>query len=116
MIKDNLRYFSIKLCCGYSLESPRNICCGYSLESPQRGDSYEYPQHMFLWHKVILMSTPQHMMRGDSNEYPQHMMRGDSNEYPQHMFLWRTRENYPSIITKYPPYLFHCLHQMTDFQ
>ena len=31
--------------------------------------------------------------------------RGDSNEYPQHMFLWRTDENYPSIIIKYPPYL-----------
>ena len=26
--------------------------------------------------------------------------RGDSNEYPQHMFLWRTDENYPSIIIK----------------
>ena len=25
-----------------------NICSGYSLESPQRGDSNEYPQHMFL--------------------------------------------------------------------
>ena len=23
------------------------------------------------------------------------------------LFLWRTDENYPSIITKYPPYLFH---------
>ena len=33
--------------------------------------------------------------------------RSDSNEYPQHMFLWRNVENYPSIITKYPPYLFH---------
>ena len=31
--------------------------------------------------------------------------RGDSNEYQQHMFLWRTDENYPSIIIKYPPYL-----------
>ena len=28
-------------------------------------------------------------------------------EYPQHMFLWRTDENYPLIIIKYPPYLFH---------
>ena len=26
---------------------------------------------------------------------------GTSNEYPQHMFLWRIRENYPIIITKY---------------
>ena len=25
------------------------------------------------------------------------------------MFLWRTDKNYPSIIIKYPPYLFHCL-------
>ena len=41
---------NIHVCCGYSLESPRqgdsneypqlhkNICCGYSLESPRRGD------------------------------------------------------------------------------
>ena len=29
----------------------------------------------------------------------------DSNEYAQHMILWRTDENYPSIIIKYPPYL-----------
>ena len=35
------------------------------------------------------------------------LRRGDSNEYPQHtcMFLWRTAENYLSIIIKYPPYL-----------
>ena len=32
---------------------------------------------------------------------------GDSNEYPQHMFLRRNKQNYPLIITKYPPYLFH---------
>ena len=32
---------------------------------------------------------------------------GDSNEYPQRMFLWRNKQNYPLIITKYPPYLFH---------
>ena len=40
--------------------------------------------------------------------------RGDSNEYPQHMFSCRTDENYPSIIIKCPPYLFHCLlpHQL----
>ena len=25
-----------------------------------------------------------------------------------HMFLWRIEENYPIIIIKYPPYLFHC--------
>ena len=45
----------------------KNICCWYSLESPRRGDS---------------------------------------NEYPQHMFLWSNKQNYPLIITKYPPYLF----------
>ena len=30
-------------------------------------------------------------------------------EYQQHMFLWRNKQNYPLIITKYmyPPYLFH---------
>ena len=33
----------------------------------------------------------------------------DSNQCPQDMFLWRTEENYPSIITKYPPYVFHCV-------
>ena len=34
--------------------------------------------------------------------------RGDSNEYPHHMFLWRTDENYPSVIIRYPPYLVFC--------
>ena len=34
--------------------------------------------------------------------------QGDSKEYPQHMFLWTTGENYPLIITKYPPYLVYC--------
>ena len=29
----------------------KNICCGYSLESPRRGDSNDYPQHMFLLEK-----------------------------------------------------------------
>ena len=32
-----LSYFSMK------------TCCGYSLEAPQRGTSNEYPQHIFLW-------------------------------------------------------------------
>ena len=59
----------------------KNIYCGYSLESPRN------------------------ICSGYSLESPR---RGDSNEYPQYMFLWRTIENYPSIITKYPPYLFHC--------
>ena len=30
------------------------------------------------------------------------------NEYPQRV-LWRNKQNYPLIITKYPPYLFHFL-------
>ena len=30
------------------------------------------------------------------------------NEYP-HRVLWRNKQNYPLIITKYPPYLFHFL-------
>ena len=33
--------------------------------------------------------------------------QGNPNEYPQHMFLCRTRDNYPLIIIKYPPYLFY---------
>ena len=37
--------------------------------------------------------------------------RSDSNEYPQHTFLWRTVQNYPLIIIKYPCYLFHCRYQ-----
>ena len=36
---------------------------------------------------------------------------GNSNEYPQHVFLWRTDENYPWIIIKYPSYLFHWYNQ-----
>ena len=79
-LKDNFRQFSIK------------TCCEYSLESPQQGDSNEYPQHMFL-------------CCGYSLESPQ---QGDSNEYTQYMFLWRNKQNYPLIITKYPPDLFHC--------
>ena len=55
--------------------------------------------------EAILMSTF-NIWRGDSNEYPQHMFLGDSNGHPQHMFLWRTDENYPLIIIKYLPYLF----------
>ena len=33
--------------------------------------------------------------------------RDDSNEYPQHRVLWRNKQIYPLIITKYPSYLFH---------
>ena len=31
---------------------------------------------------------------------------GNSDEYQQHMFLWRTDENYSSVVIKYPPYQF----------
>ena len=32
------------------------------------------------------------------------------------MFLWRTDKNYPSVIIKYPPYLFHCCSQACTLQ
>ena len=28
------------------------------------------------------------------------------------MFLWRNKQNYRLIISKYPPYLFHCPYQV----
>ena len=31
------------------------------------------------------------------------------NAYRQHKFLWTVKQNYPLIITKYPPYLFQFL-------
>ena len=34
-----------------------NICSGYSFEAPQRGASYKYPQHMFLWTNKKNIST-----------------------------------------------------------
>ena len=50
------------------------ICCRYSLESPHRGyvvgthrgDSNEYPQHMFLWrnkqnHPLIITTYPPYL-------------------------------------------------------
>ena len=43
------------------------------------------------------------VLSGFSLESPQ---LGNSDEQPQHMFLWKTGENYPQIIIKYPPYLF----------
>ena len=64
------------------IASSKSICNEYSLESPCR-DSNEYPQHsVFTEKKAILMNT--------------HNI----------CFLWRTDEIYPSIIIKYPPYLF----------
>ena len=43
-----------------------NICCGYSLESPWRGNSNEYPQHMFA--KAILMNTHNICFHGEINK------------------------------------------------
>ena len=53
--------------------------------------------------EIILLFLQKHICCGYSLELPR---RGNSNEYPHHMFLWRTIENYPLIIIKYPPYLF----------
>ena len=36
---------------------------------------------------------------------------GASNEYPQHMFLWRTGENYPTILTKYSFFFYNFIFQ-----
>ena len=35
----------------------KDIFCGYSLELACRGDSNEYPQHMFLW-RVLIKGVP----------------------------------------------------------
>ena len=35
-----------------SLRYIKNICCGYLLELHHRGNSNEYPQHLFLW-KIV---------------------------------------------------------------
>ena len=83
----------------------KNICCGCSSESPR----------CMLWGLIRIASlyvvgTHQNRLAvccGDSSE---------SNEYPQHMFLWRTDKNYPSIIIKYPPYLFFWTYQSTSTQ
>ena len=58
-----------------------------------------------LW--VLINEYPQHVCQccGYSLESPR---QGDSIEYPQRMFLWRNNQNYPLIITKYPPSLSHC--------
>ena len=38
--------FSTKKCLYFSYYSTK-MCCGYSLEAPRQGTSNEYPQHMF---------------------------------------------------------------------
>ena len=37
--------------------------------------------------------------------HKKHIVVLNSVEYPQHMFLWRSTENYPWIVIKYPPSL-----------
>ena len=56
--------------------------------------------------RIILSVLYKNVCCGYSLESPRW---GDSNEYPQHthLFLWRNKQNYPLIITKYPSYLFH---------
>ena len=61
----------------------------------------------FFYQFSIKKKNNIHVFCGYSLESPRR--GGDSNDYPQHIFLWRNKQNYPSIITKYPPYLFHCL-------
>ena len=55
---DDFPYFSIKTCCGYSLEClHKNIYSMYSLELPHLCHSYEYPQ--------LRQSTPVYNTRKD---------------------------------------------------
>ena len=44
------------------------------------------------------------------------MERGNSNEHPQQMFLRINKQHHPLIITKYTPYLFHCLQAQLDLE
>ena len=52
--------------------------------------------------RIIFVSFHKNIYCGFSLELP---CPGNSNEYPKRMFLWRNKQNYPLIITKYPPYL-----------
>ena len=40
------------------------------------------------------------------------LIRSDPNEYPQRKFLWRSVDNIPIIIIKYPPDLFLCTYMV----
>ena len=51
-----------------------------------------YPWKHMLW-VLIRIASPRQII----------------NEYQQHMILWRTIENYPVIISKYP-HMFHCIY------
>ena len=51
----------------FSLFLHKKICCGYSLESPRRGDSNEYQQHMFLLrsdenYPLIIIKYPSYLL------------------------------------------------------
>ena len=61
---------------------------------------------------IIFLISPLNVYCGYSLEL---LQQGDSNEYPQRMILWRTDENYPLIIIKYPSYLFHWFQESLDF-
>ena len=53
-----LIFFNIKVCCVFSLESPR-------LESPHRGDSDEYTQYtIFMVKKKITLNYPKSAAMG----------------------------------------------------
>ena len=50
----------------------KNVCCEYSLESPQRGDSNEYPQHMFYEEltKIILQLSSNTLLICSTDFFP----------------------------------------------
>ena len=68
-----------------------------SILMDQSGNQKQY--YFFLGHRIALPCC------GFSLESH---WRCVFNEYPQRV-LWRNKQNYPLIITKYPPYLFHFL-------
>ena len=39
------------------LNTPRKTCCAYLLESLRRGDSYKYPQDLFLGVKRLFFTS-----------------------------------------------------------
>ena len=68
--------------------------------------SIKHISWVLIW--ITSMSTPSNICCGYSLES---LHRDEAILMNIHniMFLWRTVQNYPSIITKYPPYLFHCI-------
>ena len=58
-------------------------------------------------HCVGVFSTEEQIRRVFDGDLRIIFVKTFSNEYPQHMFLWRNKQIYPLIITKYPPCLFH---------